>query len=62
MVRQMLGRLLESDKFSQRRGAAYGIAGLVKGLGILALKQLEIMTVLINAIQDKKDCKKREGA
>ncbi|XP_037092852.1 eIF-2-alpha kinase activator GCN1-like [Pollicipes pollicipes] len=62
MVRQMLSRLLESDKFSQRRGAAYGIAGLVKGLGILALKQLEIMNVLINAIQDKKDFKKREGA
>lgn len=46
----------------ERRGAAYGIAGLVKGLGILSLKQLDIMSKLTNHIQDKKNYKCREGA
>ena len=36
---------------ARERGAAYGLAGLVKGLGILALKQLDIMTTLTDAIQ-----------
>lgn len=38
-------------------GAAYGLAGLVKGLGIISFKQLDIMTTLTEAIQDKKDFK-----
>lgn len=43
-------------------GAAYGIAGIVKGLGILSLKQLDIMTTLTEAIQNKKSIRHREGA
>lgn len=39
-----------------------GIAGVVKGLGILSLKQLDIMSKLTNHIQDKKNYKCREGA
>lgn len=44
------------------QGAAYGIAAVVKGLGILALKQLDIMAKLTEAIQEKKNYKYREGA
>ena len=36
-------------------GAAYGLAGIVKGLGIISFKQLEIMSTLTDAIQDKKN-------
>eukprot|EP00061_Rhincodon_typus_P018890 g48261.t1 len=43
MVQKLLQLLLESDKYAERKGAAYGLAGLVKGLGILSLKQQEIM-------------------
>lgn len=43
------------------QGAAYGIAGVVKGLGILSLKQLDIMGKLTEAIQEKKNYKYREG-
>jgi len=39
------------EKFGERKGAAYGLAGLVKGLGILALKQLDIMNRLTEALQ-----------
>uniref|UniRef100_A0AAQ5XFT2 TOG domain-containing protein n=1 Tax=Amphiprion ocellaris TaxID=80972 RepID=A0AAQ5XFT2_AMPOC len=62
IVRNLLQLLLESDKYAERKGAAYGLAGLVKGLGILALKQQDIMTTLTDAIQDKKNFRRREGA
>uniref|UniRef100_A0A8B9J3S8 GCN1 activator of EIF2AK4 n=1 Tax=Astyanax mexicanus TaxID=7994 RepID=A0A8B9J3S8_ASTMX len=62
MVRKLLQLLLESDKYAERKGAAYGLAGLVKGLGILSLKQQDIMTTLTDAIQDKKNARRREGA
>lgn len=47
--------------YGERKGAAYGLAGLVKGLGILYLKQLNIMSTLQDAIQDKKNYRHREG-
>jgi hypothetical protein len=42
-------------------GAAYGLAGFIKGLGILAVKQYNVLTELTEAIQDKSDAKRREG-
>ncbi|CAL8247414.1 unnamed protein product [Merluccius merluccius] len=62
IVRNLLQLLLESDKYAERKGAAYGLAGLVKGLGILALKQQDIMSTLTEAIQDKKNFRRREGS
>ncbi|XP_059612340.1 stalled ribosome sensor GCN1 [Phlebotomus argentipes] len=62
MIKKLLHQLIKSDKYGERRGAAYGIAGIVKGLGIISLKQLDIMTKLTNYIQDKKNYKSREGA
>lgn len=44
------------------QGAAYGIAGIIKGLGILSLKQLDVMGKLTEAIQEKKNFKYREGS
>ncbi|KAG8596974.1 hypothetical protein GDO81_002124 [Engystomops pustulosus] len=62
MIQKLMTLLLESDKYAERKGAAYGLAGLVKGLGILSLKQQEMMTTLTEAIQDKKNFRRREGA
>ncbi|XP_034077743.1 eIF-2-alpha kinase activator GCN1 [Gymnodraco acuticeps] len=62
IVRNLLQLLLESDKYAERKGAAYGLAGLVKGLGILALKQQDIMSTLTDGIQDKKNFRRREGS
>ncbi|KAJ4944183.1 hypothetical protein JOQ06_012728, partial [Pogonophryne albipinna] len=62
IVRNLLQLLLESDKYAERKGAAYGLAGLVKGLGILALKQQNIMSTLTDGIQDKKNFRRREGS
>ncbi|XP_028035975.1 eIF-2-alpha kinase activator GCN1 isoform X1 [Bombyx mandarina] len=62
IVNKLMKQLLTAEKFGDRRGAAYGIAGVVKGLGILSLKQLDIMGKLTEAIQEKKNYKYREGA
>ncbi|QLL32732.1 hypothetical protein HG536_0D02540 [Torulaspora globosa] len=44
-----------------RKGAAWGIAGLVKGYGISALSQFDIIRDLIEAAEDKKEPKRRES-
>lgn len=62
LVNLLLDRLLNAESYGQRKGAAYGLAGIVKGMGILALKQLDIMNTLTVAIQDKKNYLHREGA
>ena len=61
LVSKLLLHLLESDNYGERKGAAYGLAGLIKGMGILALKQQKVMDMLTEAIQDKKNFRKREG-
>ena len=60
LVKKLMHLLLDSNKYGERKGAAYGIAGLVKGLGILSLKQLDIVTTLTTAVQSKKPAH-REG-
>ena len=62
LVGDLLESLLNTENFGERKGAAYGLAGLVKGLGILSLKQLDIMTKLTEALQDKKNHRHREGS
>lgn len=44
-----MNKLLSDAGFAVRRGAAFGVAGLVKGYGLGALKQFEIMNKLIEA-------------
>lgn len=51
--------IIQNECFS--KGAAFGIAGIIKGLGILSLKQLDVMGKLIKAIQEKKSYRYREG-
>ncbi|XP_071537961.1 stalled ribosome sensor GCN1 [Panulirus ornatus] len=62
LVSKLMTVLLQSENYGERKGAAYGLASLVKGMGILALKQLDIMNQLTKAIQDKKNYRHREGS
>ncbi|KAG6461050.1 hypothetical protein O3G_MSEX012395 [Manduca sexta] len=62
IMNKLMKQLLTAEKYGDRRGAAYGIAGIIKGLGILSLKQLDVMGKLTEAIQEKKNYKYREGA
>lgn len=58
----VMNKLLDGEKFAERRGAAYGLAGLVKGAGISSLSDYDIIRNLNEAIEDKKNPKKRQGA
>ena len=53
---------LKSVDFHGRRGAGFGIAGVVKGLGIASLRGYGILDALKASIEDKTDALAREGA
>ncbi|KAI9818321.1 MAG: translational activator of GCN4 [Thelocarpon impressellum] len=61
-VQQMLDQLFQAKKYAGRRGAAYGLAGVVQGKGISALREYRIMSTLKGAIENKKDPNYRQGA
>ena len=61
-VQTVLDQLFQSKKYAARRGAAYGLAGIVSGKGILALREFRIMSNLRSAIENKKDQNQRQGA
>ncbi|CAO3633857.1 unnamed protein product [Cunninghamella echinulata] len=58
----LLKKLYLGEKYAQRRGAAYGLAGVVKGRGITALKECNIMTSLKDAVDNKRNYQYRQGA
>ncbi|ORX96881.1 ARM repeat-containing protein [Basidiobolus meristosporus CBS 931.73] len=62
LIDQLLNDLLNAEKYAERRGAAYGLAGTIKGCGIAFIKTCDIMTTLKNAIAEKKNYKHRQGA
>lgn len=57
----LFSTLFNGKSFASRRGAAYGIAGLVKGTGIKSLSENDIMRNLTEASDDKKNQNRREG-
>ena len=61
-VAQLLKQLFEDRQFAARRGAAFGLAGLVKGKGLGALREFRIISSLRAAADNKKDPKHRQGA
>ncbi|POO02948.1 Proteasome component Ecm29/Translational activator Gcn [Trema orientale] len=62
LVSRLLDQLMKSEKYGERRGAAFGLAGLVKGFGISCLKKYNIVTVLREGLADRNSAKCREGA
>jgi len=61
-VEQMLEQLLQSKKYPAQRGAAYGLAGIVRGKGIGVLKTYRVMSALRSAAENKKEVHQRQGA
>lgn len=61
-IEQMTEQLLHSKKYATRRGAAYGLAGIVKGKGLGVLREYRLMTTLCSATENKKDPNQRQGA
>lgn len=58
----LLATLTTATKYAERRGAAYGIAGIVAGAGIGSLYSPDILSTLASAALNKKEARSREGA
>ena len=53
--------LFDGAKYAGRRGAAYGLAGLVMGRGIGSIKEFDVMNKLAEAFEDAKNPTRRQG-
>jgi HEAT repeat protein len=61
LVKHFLTSMTDGELYSVRRGAAFGLAGLVKGLGISALKRQGIMDAIKAAVDAKSAAQAKEG-
>ena len=62
LIEDLLGKLSQGKSYAVRRGAAFGIAGAVKGIGMGSLKGMGVMDSIKALIEDKKSAQSREGA
>lgn len=62
LVDDLLLQLFQGQKYGERRGAAYGLAGIVKGAGISSITDFNILERLKTALEDKKRYEARQGA
>lgn len=53
LVSRLLDRLMHGDKYGERRGAAFGLAGVAKGFGVSSLKKYGIVAVLREGLEDR---------
>jgi hypothetical protein len=62
LIQRLQTLLTTGARYGDRRGGAYGLAGVVKGLGISALKAYGVVDALKLAVEDKASATAREGA
>ncbi|WWD15877.1 hypothetical protein CI109_100301 [Kwoniella shandongensis] len=62
LVDRLFSTLTTGAKYAARRGAAYGLAGIVKGRGLQSLKEYDLMDRLKEAAEDKTSYQSRQGA
>jgi hypothetical protein len=61
LVDNLFVDLLEAPKYATRRGAAYGLAGVIQGTGIAGMKEFDVIGRLRAAGEDKKRFEPRQG-
>jgi hypothetical protein len=61
-IEQMIEKVLKGKTYAVRRGGAYGLAGIISGKGIIALREYRILSSLKGAAENKKDQGQRQGA
>lgn len=61
LVDNLFEDLFGAPKYATRRGAAYGLAGVIKGTGIGGMKEFDVMTRLKAAAEEKKRYEPRQG-
>ncbi|KAK0468862.1 armadillo-type protein [Armillaria novae-zelandiae] len=61
LVDNLIDDLANAPKYAARRGAAYGLAGVIKGTGIAGMKEFNVINRLRTATEDKKKYEPRQG-
>lgn len=62
LVDQLMSDLFQAPKYAERRGAAYGLAGVIRGRGLLSLREFGVLGRLQDNAEDKKSMEARQGA
>ena len=62
IIQQLLKQLCTSLKYGERKGASYGLAGVLAGLKFYTLKKYNVISTLLEMVQDKTNTLKRQGA
>lgn len=62
LVGDLMQTLTTAHKYADRRGAAYGLAGVIRGCGVVGLKEFGIIAQLRSSMGDKKNPDARQGA
>ena len=60
-INDSLEKLLGSKTYAARRGGAYGLAGIVLGRGISALREHRIIWRLQSSLEEKRNPQRRQG-
>ena len=61
LVGKMVDQISNGKSYGERRGGAFGLAGLIKGLGIIALKNHDVIAKVTSAAEDRSSSDAREG-
>jgi HEAT repeat protein len=62
LVDQLFQDLFHGEKYAVRRGASYGLAGVIRGTGISGMKEFNVVRRLETAAEEKKHFQSRQGA
>jgi HEAT repeat protein len=62
LIEKLISQVLHGESYGERRGAAYGIAAMIKGLGVTTLKQHDIINRLRDACASATSPNTREGS
>ncbi|TCD64479.1 translational activator of GCN4 [Steccherinum ochraceum] len=62
LIDQLFDELFNAPKYAARRGAAYGLGGIIRGAGIATMREYTVIDRLKTATEDKKRYEPRQGA
>uniref|UniRef100_A0A183C1F3 TOG domain-containing protein n=1 Tax=Globodera pallida TaxID=36090 RepID=A0A183C1F3_GLOPA len=62
LMENMFLLLTNAEQYGERRGAAYGIAAIVKGLGVVMIKEMNVSVRLKELLAQKQNALQRESA
>jgi hypothetical protein len=61
LIDHLFDQLFNAPKYAIRRGAAYGLAGILRGTGIAGMKEFDVISRLRAAAEEKKRYEPRQG-